>query len=97
MRVHDDHFAADGLVLLAGGGELLLGDELDVAVDGEDEVLPVLRRQIILRGDGERPAAEITQRPLEPVLAGELLLELQLQPFQADAILLHSAEQVGCE
>ena len=54
-----------------------------VRVDGEDEVLAVLGREVILGGDGDGAPSRVLEDALRAVLACELAIEAQLQSLES--------------
>ena len=91
------NFAPFGLDLLAGSRQFLLGDKLDIGINGKNYVPAVGGREVIFFCGGERPPAGILERPLEAVVSGERLLELHLQPFEAHPVFSHPADNMGCQ
>ncbi len=94
VRVHDDHFAALGIEFRAGVGQFLLGDHLHVRVDRQHQMLPVLRRKIILRRNCHRSSHRIFQHALISIVPGQQLLESQFQPLQSLSVFPRSPQQM---
>ena len=57
-------------------------------------MLPVLRREVVIRGHRDRPTSRVLQRRLETVSSSEKLLEFQLEAFQTLPFAADSTEHV---
>lgn len=97
IGVDGDEFAAVGFDVFNGVAEFLLGDHLEVGVDGEDEVLAVLRGEIVLRVDADGSALGVFHFAGEAGEAGELGIVFEFEAVEARAVGAASAEDVGGE
>lgn len=82
LGVQDDHFAAFGFESATGVGQLLLGDHLNVGVEGQNNVLAMTRSGIVLFVQPDRPAAGVFFDPAVTVLPRQLFLKLQFDAFK---------------
>ena len=92
VRIHRDHRAAAAFVLLHGGLDLALGDELDSRIDGERERLPGLRGLVGLRV--QNPLLDVDDDVLRAGLASQQFVEAFLDAGEAFLVLIHAADQV---
>ena len=86
VRVHHHDFAVLCLKFLAGGGQFLLGEHLDVRVDGQDQVLAMLGGHVILGRHRDRAVLRVLGGADVAVAAAEELVELQFQPVEPAAV-----------